>query len=285
VSLDTIGELPALRARIGEWKRAGLRIGFVPTMGNLHAGHHSLVKLARERADRVVASVFVNPTQFGPNEDFARYPRTPEADAEGLGEAGCDLLWLPSVETMYPYGADAAVHMRVPGITDVLDGAHRPGHFDGVVTVVSRLFNQVQPDVAAFGRKDYQQLAVIRYLVRDLAFPIELLPAPIVREDDGLAMSSRNQYLSSQERATAPVIHRTLLAMRDAATAGAARAVIEAEAGAALTASGLVVDYAVVRRPDLAEPSDGEGGQQVALIAARLGKTRLIDNLEFTIPG
>lgn len=283
MSLDTISELPALRARIGEWRRAGLRIGFVPTMGNLHAGHHSLVKLARERADRVVASVFVNPTQFGPNEDFARYPRTPEADAAGLREAGCDLLWLPSVETMYPYGAANAVHMRVPGITDVLDGAHRPGHFDGVATVVSRLFNQVQPDVAAFGRKDYQQLAVIRYLVRDLAFPIELLPAPIVREDDGLAMSSRNQYLSPQERATAPVIHRTLLAMQEAAAAGTARATVETDAGAALAEAGLVVDYAVVRRPDLTEPVDGEGGDQVALIAARLGKTRLIDNLEFTI--
>ncbi len=284
MSLDTISELPALRARIGEWKRAGLRIGFVPTMGNLHAGHHSLVKIARERADRVVASVFVNPTQFGPNEDFARYPRTPEADAEGLREAGCDLLWLPSVETMYPYGAANAVHMRVPGITDVLDGAHRPGHFDGVATVVSRLFNQVQPDVAAFGRKDYQQLAVIRYLVRDLAFPIELLPAPIVREDDGLAMSSRNQYLSPQERATAPVIHRTLLAMQEAVAAGTARATIETDADIALAAAGLVVDYAVVRRPDLTEPLDGEGGDRVALIAARLGKTRLIDNLEFTIP-
>ncbi|MDN5781437.1 MAG: pantoate--beta-alanine ligase, partial [Luteimonas sp.] len=220
--IETVTELSALRKRVAAWRREGLRVGLVPTMGNLHAGHFSLVKLAREHADRVVASVFVNPTQFGPNEDFERYPRTPEADAAGLDAVGCDLVWQPSVEQMYPFGADNAVRMRVPGITDVLDGAHRPGHFDGVVTVVSRLFNQVQPDVAAFGRKDYQQLAVIRYFVRDLAFPVELLPADIVRDPDGLAMSSRNQYLSAGERAIAPTIHSTLLAMRDAARTGVA---------------------------------------------------------------
>ena len=280
--IETMTELSALRARIAAWKRDGLRVGLVPTMGNLHAGHFSLVKLASEHADRVVASVFVNPTQFGPNEDFERYPRTPDADAAGLEAAGCDLVWQPSVEQMYPFGADNAVRMRVPGITDVLDGAHRPGHFDGVVTVVSRLLNQVQPDVAAFGRKDYQQLAVIRYFVRDLAFPVELLPADIVREPDGLAMSSRNQYLSAGERAIAPTIHRTLGAMRDAARAGAARVDVEARAQAALEAAGFVVDYAVVRDRGLAEPGDGQG-ERVALIAARLGSTRLIDNLEFSL--
>lgn len=280
--IETVTELPALRARIAAWKREGLRVGLVPTMGNLHAGHFSLVKLAREHADRVVASVFVNPTQFGPNEDFERYPRTPEADAAGLEAAGCDLVWLPSVEQMYPFGADNAVRMRVPGITDVLDGAHRPGHFDGVVTVVSRLFNQVQPDVAAFGRKDYQQLAVIRYFVRDLAFPVELLPADIVRETDGLALSSRNQYLSADERVVAPTIHRTLLAMRASTQAGAPRAGVEAQARAMLEGAGFVVDYAVVRDRQLAEPGDGQG-ERVALIAARLGATRLIDNLEFTL--
>ncbi|HVI59218.1 MAG TPA: pantoate--beta-alanine ligase [Luteimonas sp.] len=278
--IETATELTALRTRIAQWKRAGLRVGLVPTMGNLHAGHFSLVELARRHADRVVASVFVNPTQFGPNEDFARYPRTPGADAAGLEAAGCDLLWLPSVEEMYPFGPDNAVRMRVPGITDVLDGAHRPGHFDGVVTVVTRLFNQVQPDVAVFGRKDYQQLAVIRHFVRDLAFPVELLPAPIVREADGLAMSSRNQYLSVQERAAAPEIHRTLLAMRDAAQAGAPRGEVEARARERLEAAGFVVDYAVVRDRELGEP-DGAPGERVALVAARLGATRLIDNLEF----
>jgi len=284
--IEIVSELPALRARVGEWKRAGLRIAFVPTMGNLHAGHHSLVKLARERADRVVASVFVNPTQFGPNEDFARYPRTPDADAGGLEAAGCDLLWMPPVDAMYPYGADGAVRLRVPGITDVLDGAHRPGHFDGVATVVARLFNQVQPDVAVFGRKDYQQLAVIRYLVRDLAFPIELLAGTTVREADGLAMSSRNQYLSADERARAPDIHRTLLAMRDAAMTGREDAWIEADASQRLARQGFEVDYAVIRRPDLTPPEPGEAGEagaRVALIAAKLGRTRLIDNLEFTV--
>jgi pantoate--beta-alanine ligase len=281
--IEIVTELSVLRTRVGGWKRSGLRIGFVPTMGNLHAGHHSLIALARAHADRVVASVFVNPTQFGPNEDYARYPRTPEADAAGLEAAGCDLVWLPSVETMYPYGADGAVHIRVPGISDVLDGAHRPGHFDGVATVVTRLFNQVQPDVAAFGRKDYQQLAVLRYLVRDLAFPIELLAATTLREADGLAMSSRNQYLSPEERQRAPEIHRGLLAMRDAAVARRPHDEIEAEASRRLQAAGFEVDYSVIRAADLTEPTHLDGGPLVALIAARLGRTRLIDNLEFTL--
>jgi len=276
-----VRELDALRMQVRDWKHAGMRVGFVPTMGNLHAGHYSLVELARRHADRIVASVFVNPTQFGPNEDFGRYPRTPQADAEGLHAAGCDLLWLPSVETMYPYGADQAMRMHVPGITDTLDGAHRPGHFDGVATVVARLFNQVQPDVAVFGRKDYQQLAVIRYLARDLAYPIDLLPGDTLREADGLAMSSRNQYLSGQERVIAPLIHRVLLAMAEAVRVGEGAAQVEAQADLRLREAGFVPDYAVVRRPDFSEPCDGEGGAQVALIAARLGRTRLIDNLEF----
>ena len=169
----------------------------------------------------------------------------------------------------------------MPGVTDTLEGAHRPGHFDGVATVVARLFNQVQADVAAFGRKDYQQLAVIRTMVRDLAFPLELLAGDTLREADGLAMSSRNQYLSPEERATAPVIHRVLLAMRQATRAGTPRARVEAEADAALRAAGFEPDYAVVRAPDFSLPGDGEAGPRVALVAARLGRTRLIDNLEF----
>ena len=281
--IETTSELAALRVRIGEWKRSGLRVGFVPTMGNLHAGHHSLVALSRQHADRVVASVFVNPTQFGPNEDFARYPRTPVADAAGLQASGCDLLWLPSVETMYPFGPEATVQVRVPGVTGTLEGEHRPGHFDGVATVVARLFNQVQPDIAVFGRKDYQQLAVIRYLARDLAFPIEIIAGETLREADGLAMSSRNQYLSAGERQVAPTIHRTLQNMAAAIRAGHPRTQVEAQAVADLVAAGFTVDYSVVRRPDLAEPQDGECGPRVALIAARLGRTRLIDNLEFAV--
>ncbi|RNF85145.1 pantoate--beta-alanine ligase [Montanilutibacter psychrotolerans] len=282
--IETVVELAALRARISEWKREGLRVALVPTMGNLHAGHHSLVHLARQHADRVVASVFVNPTQFGPNEDYGQYPRTPEADAAGLDAAGCDLVWMPSVETMYPFGTDGTVKVVVPGVTAVLEGAHRPGHFDGVATVVTRLFNQVQPDVAVFGRKDYQQLAVIRYFVRELAFPIELLAAPILRETDGLAMSSRNQYLSPEERPRAAAIHGTLQAMREAVQDGMPPAVVEAQARDSLIAAGFHVDYAVLRTPALDEPGQGQqGGARVALIAARLGRTRLIDNLEFTI--
>jgi pantoate--beta-alanine ligase len=279
--IETINELAALRARIGEWKRSGLRVGFVPTMGNLHAGHHSLVALARQHADRVVASVFVNPTQFGPNEDFARYPRTPEADAVGLQAAGCDLMWLPSVETMYPFGPEATVQVRVPGVTETLEGAHRPGHFDGVATVVARLFNQVQPDIAVFGRKDYQQLAVIRYLACDLAFPVGIIAGDTLREADGLAMSSRNQYLSMDERRVAPAIHRALENMAATLRAGSPRTQVEAQAAADLAAAGFAVDYCVVRRPDLAEPLDGEPGPRVALIAARIGRTRLIDNILF----
>ncbi len=279
--IDTVSDLGALRAQVRDWKRAGLRIGFVPTMGNLHAGHYSLVELARTHADRVVASVFVNPTQFGPNEDFARYPRTPQTDAEGLAAAGCDLLWLPSVDTMYPHGVDATVQVRVPGVSELLEGAHRTGHFDGVATVVARLFNQVQPDVAIFGRKDYQQLAVIRYLVRELAFPIEVLAGDTLREADGLALSSRNQYLSSDERLLATQIHRTLQQMQSAAVAQMPRLAIEAAARASLETQGFVVDYAVVRRPDLNEPAAGEAGPRVALVAASLGRTRLIDNISF----
>ena len=279
--IETITHLAALRERVRGWKRAGLRVGFVPTMGNLHAGHYSLVTLARRHADRVVSSVFVNPTQFGPNEDFTRYPRTPDADTAGLAAAGCDALWLPDVESMYPFGVELAAKVQVPGVSAVLEGAFRPGHFDGVCTVVSRLFNQVLPDVAVFGNKDYQQLAVIRQMVADLQFPIDIVGGEIVREANGLAMSSRNQYLSEEERATAAAIHRTLLAMRAGILAGMPRARVEAEANAALRDAGFVPDYAAVRRPDFSEPADGEGGARVALIAARLGSTRLIDNLEF----
>ena len=279
--IETITELEALRARVREWKQQGLRVGFVPTMGNLHAGHYSLVMLARQYADRVVSSVFVNPTQFGPNEDFTRYPRTPEADMSGLEGAGCDVLWLPTVESMYPFGVELAANVHVPGVSGVLEGAHRPGHFDGVCTVVSRLFNQVQPDVAAFGKKDYQQLAVIRQLVTDRACPVQILAGSIVREADGLAMSSRNQYLSADERPRAAEIRKALVAMRDGLFAGLSRAQVEADAARRLTEVGYAVDYTVVRRPDLSEPVDGETGARVALIAARLGRTRLIDNLEF----
>ncbi|MEO7064235.1 MAG: pantoate--beta-alanine ligase [Dokdonella sp.] len=278
--MQTISESEALRALVAELRRSGQRIGFVPTMGNLHAGHHSLLGLARERADVVIASVFVNPTQFGPNEDFERYPRTPEADAAGLAAQGCDVLFLPTVVDLYPYGAERSVTIRVPDLCDVLEGAIRPGHFDGVATVVAKLFNLVQPDVAVFGQKDYQQLLVIRRMVRDLGFPIEIASAPIVRERNGLAMSSRNQYLSAEQRERAGVIQVTLLRMAEGvAAAWQSVAQIEAEAHERLAQAGMAVDYAVIRDADDLGPVDNvkrDGG--VALIAARFGSTRLIDN-------
>ena len=280
--IEIVDDLSLLRSRVAHWKRDGLRVGLVPTMGNLHAGHFSLVEALRARVDRVVASIFVNPTQFGPNEDFARYPRTPDADAAGLDTAGCDLIWQPSVETMYPLGLEQVVQVRVPGVSGVLDGAHRPGHFDGVATVVSRLFHQVQPDLAAFGRKDYQQLAVIEHLVADLAFPLELLPVAIARAPDGLALSSRNQYLDADQRAVAPRIHQTLLRMHDELKTGSDPDAVHASAEAHLRAAGFDVDYAVVRAPTL-EAFIAGANRGVALIAARIGGTRLIDNLEFSL--
>ena len=279
--IPVVADLASLRQTVSDWRRAGLRIGFVPTMGNLHAGHYSLVELARRHADRIVASIFVNPTQFGPGEDFNRYPRTPDADAAGLAAAGCDLLWMPSVPTMYPHGPEATVRVSVPAVTETLEGEHRPGHFDGVATVVARLFNQVLPDVAAFGRKDYQQLAVIRYLVQDLAFPVDILAGDTLREVDGLAMSSRNQYLSTGERPVAVEIHHTLQSMRSQIRAGEHKNLVEANAAETLRNHGFAVDYAVIRRPDLTEPDSPAKGPLVALVAARLGRTRLIDNLEF----
>ncbi len=194
--MQTVTDAAAIRAAIRGWRAAGQNVGFVPTMGNLHAGHHSLLKLARARADRVVASVFVNPTQFGPGEDFERYPRTLAQDQAGLAEAGCDILFAPEVSTMYPFGPAASVSIHVPVITDTLEGAHRPGHFDGVATVVAKLFSLVQPDIAVFGQKDFQQLKVIERMVADLSLSVKVMSAPTLRDDDGLAMSSRNQYLS-----------------------------------------------------------------------------------------
>ena len=194
--MQTVTRIEELRELVTSWRLARERIAFVPTMGNLHEGHYTLVRQARRHADKVVASVFVNPTQFGPNEDFDRYPRTPEADVAGLMDAGCDVAWMPSVAQMYPLGVELTTRVSVQGtVTAVLEGASRPGHFDGVCTVVSRLFNQVMPDVALFGKKDYQQLAVIRQLVAELQFPLEIIGVDIVREADGLAHSSGNQYL------------------------------------------------------------------------------------------
>jgi pantoate--beta-alanine ligase len=272
-----------LRHAVARWRAAGVRVGFVPTMGALHEGHLSLVRLARAHAGRVVASVFVNPTQFGPHEDFNRYPRAPEADAEKLAGAGCDLLFLPDVETVYPPGASTRV--RVEGPARGFEGDCRPGHFEGVATVVAALFGLVRPDVAVFGEKDAQQLAVVRALVRDLHLPVEIVPGPIVREPDGLAMSSRNAYLSPDERRRALVLHRALDGARQTIAAGerdaervlaGVRATIAAEPGVAL-------DYAAAVDPLSFAPLERLAGEVVLPVAARVGATRLLDNLRLRV--
>ena len=269
-----------LRAAVAAWHAAGERVAFVPTMGNLHAGHYSLVALGRAQATRVLASVFVNPTQFGPSEDYARYPRTLEADAAGLAAHGCDLLYAPTVEEMYPYGVEAAVRMHVPRLGDTLCGAFRPGHFDGVATVVTRLLSMAQADLAIFGQKDYQQALVIRHLARDLALPGTIVVGPTVREANGLAMSSRNQYLSAAERERAGAIHATLRWIEAQILAGVAPGTLEPLALARLEEAGLRPEYAAIRSAhDLSVPEPGRRHDLVALVAARLGTARLIDNL------
>ncbi len=268
-------EVRALRAR-----RAC--VAFVPTMGNLHEGHLSLVAEARRRADAVVASLYVNPLQFGPNEDYATYPRTPDADRAALAGAGADLLFMPGDDVMYPRGPEIMTKVEVPVVSEILCGRFRPGHFRGVATVVNRLLNLVQPDIALFGKKDYQQLLVIRLMVADLGLPIEIAGVDTVREADGLAMSSRNRYLTAGERAAAPRLYAALTALRDRVASGAAAAPAEAEAIEALAAAGFRVEYVSVRRQrDLAPPERGDTAL-VALAAAWLGRTRLIDNIEFS---
>jgi pantoate--beta-alanine ligase len=269
-----------LRHAVRGWRAQGQRIGLVPTMGNLHVGHYSLLDTARRHADRIVATVFVNPTQFGPNEDFSRYPRTLDDDRLGLQAKGCDLLFAPAVETMYPFGPADTARVEVPAVTEPLEGAVRPGHFVGVATVVSKLFNLVQPDVAVFGQKDFQQLLTIRRLVADLGFPIDIVTAPTQREANGLAMSSRNQYLQGDERQRAAAIYRELQNVGSAIRTGVPPALAAQAARDNLEAENFKVDYVSVRRAsDLSEPNEGDLFGLVALVAARLGSTRLIDNL------
>ena len=272
-----------LRRTVDAWRAAGDRIGFVPTMGALHAGHLSLVRLARGRVTRVVASVFVNPTQFGPNEDFNRYPRQPEKDGAMLEEAGCDLLFLPDVATIYPPGN--ATFVEPAGAAEGLEGACRPGHFRGVATVVCALFNLVRADVAVFGEKDAQQLAVIRQMVRDLHLPVEIVPGPTVREADGLAMSSRNAYLSSEERRAATVLHRSLRAAEAAIGEGERRgeAVRERLREILNTEPLARVEYAEVVDAESFQPVETLRGRLVLPLAVRIGGTRLIDNIRLTV--
>ncbi|MDR5866327.1 pantoate--beta-alanine ligase [Halomonas koreensis] len=281
--MQTLDAIPALREALAAHRRAGRTIGLVPTMGNLHDGHLALVAEARRRADVVVATIFVNPMQFGPDEDLDAYPRTLAEDRARLEAAGCDLLFAPDPATIYPRGLDAQTRVSVPEVSEGLCGASRPGHFDGVATVVTMLFHLVQPDLACFGEKDYQQLAVIRRLVADLHLPIEIVGVPIVRDADGLALSSRNGYLDADQRARAPALHATLRVLREALQAGEPVAATLETGRARLREAGFAPDYLELRAADLG-PVGETTRDAVLLAAARLGPTRLIDNLSLTLP-
>ena len=266
------------------WRHHGEHMALVPTMGNLHAGHISLVELAREHAERVVVTVFVNPTQFGEGEDFEKYPRTLERDTRQLRKIGADVLFVPDVDTVYPFGIENATVVSVPGLTENFCGASRPGHFDGVTSVVARLFSLVRPDVAVFGQKDYQQQLVIRHMTADLNLPIRIITAPTIRESDGLARSSRNQYLTDEERAVAPQLHAALETIGKELQNGKRNfEELESQAVASLKAAGFEPDYVAVRRAQNLEVPDRDCDEIVVLAAAHLGKARLIDSAIVTI--
>jgi pantoate--beta-alanine ligase len=273
-----------LRDRVNQWRRSGERVAFVPTMGNLHAGHGSLVTEARQRAQRVVVSVFVNPLQFGPNEDFASYPRTPNDDRQLLEGLGVDVLFVPEVEDMYPHGQATTARVQVPELDSILCGAFRPGHFTGVATIVTKLLNLVQPDIALFGEKDFQQLMIIRRATDDLCMPIEIVGVATTRESDGLAMSSRNRYLSTEDRAVAPKIFSELDNARKRIESGSANfEAVERSGFEALKRVGFRPDYFSIRdSSNLAAPSP-QSSEVVILVAARIGRARLIDNIRATI--
>lgn len=277
--MDLVDQMAELRRRVRGWRREGGRVAFVPTMGNLHRGHLTLVREARTLADITVVSIFVNPLQFGPEEDFPAYPRTLERDRELLAAEGADLLFAPTVEAVYPRGQAEQTRVEVPGLSDILCGVSRPGHFTGVATVVCKLFNMVQPDVAVFGEKDFQQLLVIRRMTDDLSLPVEVRGVETVREPDGLALSSRNGYLTAAERARAPALYKTLCRARDHLEQGRAADAVEAEGRRELASARLAPDYFSVRRAeDLAAPAPADR-DLVVLAAAYLGRARLIDNL------
>lgn len=276
--MQIIRELDALRRAVALLRRGGASIALVPTMGALHAGHMALVREGRRLADHVIASIFVNPTQFGPNEDLASYPRREAADAEMLEGEGCAILWAPDAATMYPEGY--ATTISVSGVSEGLCGGARPGHFDGVATVVAKLFNQVQPDIALFGEKDYQQLAVIRRMTLDLDLPVRIEGVPTQRDADGLALSSRNAYLTEDERLAARALPRSLVEAAQAIRDGGDVEGALVEARAKLEAAGFgAIDYLELRDAATLEPVDALTGPARILVAARLGRTRLIDNL------
>ena len=282
VAPSAVADPAAVRHRVHSWRNAGDTIALVPTMGDLHRGHLALVDEACARAGRVVVSIFVNPLQFGPGEDFADYPRALESDCARLGEHGADLVFAPEVDTLYPAGTGHHVRISIPGLDDILCGADRPGHFEGVATVVAKLFNIVRPDIAVFGEKDYQQLLLIRRLVQDLDFGIEIIGAPTVREPDRLALSSRNRYLTAEERRVAPVLNEVLHGVAARLLAGERDyRRLEADAEAELEAAGFEPRYVAIRRAgDLSAPrADDPAASLRVLAAAQLGRARLIDNV------
>ncbi len=277
--------IAGFRDCLAEWRAAGLRIGLVPTMGNLHDGHIALVRQVAEHCDRVAVTVFVNPLQFVQGEDFDDYPRTLQADRERLAAESAHALFCPSVGEMYPADGISQTQVHVPNLENILCGAHRPGHFSGVATVVAKLLNIAQPDVAIFGRKDYQQLVVIRQLVHDLSFPVEIIAAPTLRHEDGLAMSSRNQYLTDEERRVAPMLYARIDGIRQAIVAGERDyAMLCKRAIDALTDAGFRTDYvSVLDAADLQAPS-AKTRRLAVLTAARLSRARLIDNVVVDLP-
>ncbi|MCC1497892.1 pantoate--beta-alanine ligase [Alcanivorax sp. 1008] len=280
--MKTVHNIVELRQQIHDWRQGGLKIGFVPTMGNLHAGHISLIDEARRHADKVVASIFVNPTQFGPSEDFDSYPRTLEADSEKLGMAHCDLLFAPPVEEMYP--EKNRTWVDVDELGDHLCGASRPGHFRGVSTVVSKLLNIVQPDIACFGEKDFQQLAVIRRMVQDLFFPVEIIGVATAREANGLALSSRNGYLSAEQKDRAAAIYATLQDLKARIQGGERDFPALVKLGTdKLRQAGFDVDYLNISNADTLIPVSSPDSHLVIAVAAKLGGTRLIDNVTLSI--
>lgn len=282
--METVFDLVSLHRVISKWKSEGASIAFVPTMGNLHAGHYSLLERARELADKTVVSIFVNPIQFGKGEDYESYPSTLERDSDGLAENDLNLLFAPDLSQLYPGGIDTDTRIEVPELSHILCGRFRPGHFSGVATVVAKLLINVQPDFALFGEKDYQQLLVVRRVVADLCMPVEIVGMPIVREADGLAMSSRNAYLDLKERNKAPLIYATLQqAAQRLHREPQQIPAIEAEGMKALEKNGFRPEYFSVRRSeDLAEP-DALDRRLSILTAAWLGSARLIDNIKVLV--
>ena len=284
--MQLIARPDELRRHVHEWRRRSQRIAFVPTMGNLHAGHGTLVQQALQLADRVVVSIFVNPLQFGPNEDFAAYPRTPDEDCALLEGLQVDALFLPEIADMYPLGQTTTARVQVPDLDNILCGAVRPGHFIGVATIVTKLLNLVQPDVALFGEKDYQQLLIIQRAATDLCMPMQIVGVATSREADGLAMSSRNRYLTADERRLAPRIFQELERARQALESGSREfAAIEAAGLQALSDAGFRPDYFAIRNAETLLAPDATTRELVVLTAARIGRARLIDNVRARLPG